>query len=78
MVKKYALCIDNDSCPIALEVLKLYEVIPDADAESENLIRVIDESGEDYMFESSSFVRLDLPPDVERAIARARASFANT
>ncbi len=76
--KIYALCVDNTDYEMSLEVLKLYEVIPDADAESENLIRVIDESGEDYMFESSSFVRLDLPPDVERAIARARASFANT
>lgn len=70
--KIYALCIDNDGCPASLEVLKLYEVIPDSNAESENLIRVIDESGEDYMYEASSFVRLDLSPNIEKAIARAR------
>jgi hypothetical protein len=65
--KIFALCIDNDGCPMSLEVLKLYEVVPDADAESENLIRVIDESGEDYMYDASSFVRLDLPPSAESA-----------
>jgi hypothetical protein len=75
--KIYALCVDNTDYEMSLEILKLYEVIPDADAESENLIRVIDESGEDYMYDASSFVRLDLPPSAERAIARARASFAN-
>ncbi len=58
MVKKiYALCIDNDGCPMSLEVLKLYEVIHDEEAEREGLIRVVDESGEDYMYEASSFVR---------------------
>lgn len=61
---------------MSLEVLKLYEVIPDADAEKENLIRVIDESGEDYMYEASSFIRLDLSPDIEEAIARAPKSSA--
>ncbi len=76
--KIYALCIDNDGCPASLEVLKLYEVLPDAEAKSENLIRVIDESGEDYMYEASSFVRLDLPPNIERAIAHAQVSFSNT
>ncbi len=70
--KMYALCVDNDGCPASLEVLKLYEVIPDEDAERENLIRVIDESGEDYMYEASSFKRLVLPPEIEQAIARAR------
>lgn len=75
--KIYALCIDNDGCPASLEVLKLYEVLPDAEAKSENLIRVIDESGEDYMYEASSFVRLDLPANIERAIAHARVSFSN-
>jgi hypothetical protein len=75
--KTYALCIDNDGCPASLEVFKLYEVLPDAEAKSENLIRVIDESGEDYMYEASSFVRLNLPPNIERAIAHARESFSN-
>ncbi len=70
--KMYALCVGNDGCPASLEVLKLYEVIPDEDAERENLIRVIDESGEDYMYEASSFKRLVLPPEIEQAIARAR------
>jgi hypothetical protein len=72
-VKTYALCLDNEGCPASLEVLKLYETIPDAAAERENLIRVVDESGEDYMYDASSFIRLDLAPDLQRAIARARA-----
>jgi hypothetical protein len=63
--KIYALCLDNEGCPASLEVRKLYEVLPDQEAEREGLIRVIDESGEDYMYEASSFRRLELPPDVQ-------------
>ena len=66
---RYALCLDNEGCRASLEVRKIYQVLPDPDAEREGLIRVIDNSGEDYLYESSSFVFLKLPPKIERLVA---------
>jgi hypothetical protein len=66
---RYALCLDNEGCRASLEVRKIYQVLPDQDAEREGLIRVIDNSGEDYLYEGSSFVLLKLPPKIERLVA---------
>jgi hypothetical protein len=69
--RQFVVCIDNSGYPTSLEIRKIYEQLPDADAESEDQIRVIDESGEDYLYPASSFVRIQLPKDAERAIIRA-------
>lgn len=61
MNKKYAICIDEGDYPAALERRKLYEVIKDADASKLGLIRVVDESGEDYLFSQDQFILVDLP-----------------
>ncbi len=53
----------------SLERRKLYEAIPDADAESHGQLRVIDESGEDYLFPARYFVTMELPAAVRRAVA---------
>ncbi len=66
MVKKYVLCISNEGYPASLEKRKIYEVIPDPDGDRFGMIRVIDESGEDYLFEADRFVPIDVP---EAAIA---------
>ena len=47
---------------------KLYEVVPDSEAERDGMIRVIDESGEDYLFPSHRFVPVELPPKAKRAL----------
>jgi hypothetical protein len=65
----YALCLDNEGCRASLEVRKIYQVVPDPEAEREGLIRVIDNSGEDYLYEESSFVLLKLPRDIEKLVA---------
>lgn len=52
---RFAVCISNDNYPASLEVGKLYQVIPDAVAESHGYIRVIDESGEDYGYSKDRF-----------------------
>ena len=49
----FVVCLDNEGYPASLEVGKLYRLIPDVEAEAEGLLRVIDESGEDYAFEAS-------------------------
>lgn len=58
MTKHFVVCIGNDGYPASLEAGKIYVSIPDADAEKHGLIRVIDESGEDYLYSKARFRRL--------------------
>jgi hypothetical protein len=69
MVKKYVLCISNAGYPISLETRKIYEVIPDPDGERFGMLRVIDESGEDYLFEADRFVPIDVPKEAQAVFA---------
>ena len=64
MNTKFAVCVNNKGLEASLEVGKLYEVVPDVEAESDDLIRVIDEDGEDYLFELSVFYPLVIPSDL--------------
>ncbi len=64
-------CIKNEGYPASLEVRKIYRVIPDTQAAEHQLIRVVDESGEDYLYPMDYFVSIDLPQAVEKAIAMA-------
>ncbi len=66
---RYAICLKNKNCD-DLVVRKIYPVIPDAGAEKENHIRVIDESGEDYLYPASYFFFVEVPQKVERALRR--------
>jgi hypothetical protein len=66
--KGFAVCLQNGGFVASLEVRKLYPFIDDPDAEANRLIRVIDESGEDYLYPSQLFRKLSLPVDVERAL----------
>lgn len=59
---RYAICIDNSDYPASLEILKLYRMLPDLQAEKDGDIRVIDESGEDYLYPADYFISVDLPP----------------
>ena len=67
----YAVCVRNVGYAAALEVRKLYPVIADAEAEANDLIRVVDESGEDYAYPAALFKRLTLPSEVQRALRLA-------
>jgi hypothetical protein len=62
MKHKFLLCVDNEGYKASLEIRKLYEKIPDKEAERHNQVRVIDESGEDYLYPISFFapVRLSI------------------
>jgi hypothetical protein len=64
----FAVCVDNTGYPASLEAGKLYEVIPDADAKKHGLIRVVDESGEDYGYSAKRFFVLDVPQALEKAL----------
>ncbi len=61
MKTRYAICIENVEYPASLEILKLYCIVPDQDVERDGDLRVIDESGEDYLYPANYFVAVDLP-----------------
>jgi len=67
--KHFAVCVRNDDYEGALELRKIYEVLDDPDAEPHDLIRVIDESGEDYLYPREWFLSIELSERVEEAIA---------
>jgi hypothetical protein len=69
--KGFAVCLRNSGYRASLEVRKLYPFIDDEDANANNLIRVVDESGEDYLYPARFFRKLALPEDVRRAIRMA-------
>jgi len=70
----FVVCIDNDGYGASLDVGKLYRLIPDPQAEAEGLLRVIDESGEDYAFEAKRFHEITVPRVVEKALLQASRS----
>ncbi len=66
----YVICVKNKGCE-DLTLCKLYRVMPDHKGESAGYIRVMDESGEDYLYPAGNFLPIDLPQPVERALASA-------
>lgn len=68
---QFAICLDNEGYEASLEVGKLYQVIPDKEADKHGYIRLIDESEEDYAFTASRFHVLQLPVPVEKALLSA-------
>jgi len=66
--KHFVVCVKNDDYEGALELRKIYEVLEDRDAEPHDLIRVIDESGEDYLYPRDWFLEIRLPQSIEDAI----------
>jgi hypothetical protein len=70
---RFAICIDNPDYPASLELHKVYRVVSDEDAEKDGDLRIIDESGEDYLYPADYFLLVDLPHDV---VASLDMSFA--
>ena len=68
--RHYVICVRNDDYAASLELKKLYEVLDDEFGAKHQMIRVIDESGEDYLYPESYFVRVDLPAAVERTLRK--------
>ena len=65
------MCVDNAEYPASLERRKIYQVLPDEQAAEHSLVRVVDESGEDYLYPSEYFLAVDLPQPVQQALALA-------
>jgi hypothetical protein len=67
----YVLCIDNRDYAASLEVLKVYRVLPDADARRHKQLRVVDESGEDYLYPRDRFVPIVVPSVAKKILQTA-------
>ena len=65
---RFVVCIDNSDYEASLELHKIYPVLPDPDAAQHRDLRIIDESGEDYLYAASRFVAIEVPKALERAM----------
>jgi hypothetical protein len=64
----FVVCINNEGHEVSLELRKIYQAVPDAGAARHRLLRVLDESGEDYLYPQDFFLPIELPKAIERAL----------
>ena len=69
--KQFVVCLDNEGYEVSLERRKIYRILPDVDAAKHRLVRVIDESGEDYLYPQRFFAPIELPQAIRRAVLAA-------
>ena len=69
--QQFAVCVKNEDYPASLEVRKIYEVLPDVKAAKHGLIRILDESGEDYLYPQDFFVQIEIPEAAETVFQKA-------
>jgi len=69
--KQFAVCLKNKGYEVSLERRKIYQVLPDPEAAKQRQVRVIDESGEDYLYPQSFFAPIDLPQPIRQAVLAA-------
>jgi hypothetical protein len=70
--KPFALCVDSSDYQASLNPGKVYRILPDARAAKDDLVRMVDESGEDYLYHKSYFVFVDFPPAVKKKVLALR------
>ncbi|MBI4479593.1 MAG: hypothetical protein HY651_06185 [Acidobacteria bacterium] len=68
LTKPFALCIDNSGYRASLIPGKVYRILPDPRAAKDDLVRIIDESGEDYLYHKDHFALVDFPPAIKKKI----------
>lgn len=68
-MNSFVLCVDSGGYPASLEPRKIYQALKDPTAESRGMLRVVDESGEDYLYPSELFVPIEVPAAAERAFS---------
>ena len=69
---RFAVCVKNEGYEVSLERNKIYALIPDADAQKDGDVRVVDESGEDYLYPADWFVAIKVPETVEASLLQAK------
>jgi hypothetical protein len=71
ILPEFLLCVKNDDYPASIEVRKVYQALPDEAAAVRHFVRIIDESGEDYLYPDSYFVPIELPKAATRIFSQA-------
>jgi hypothetical protein len=66
--RRFAICVCNEGYPVSLEVRKIYRVVADPTAVRHRMIRITDESGEDYLYPRDFFILVSLPASVRQAL----------
>lgn len=74
--KLFALCVDNTDYQASLVLGKVYRIIPDPKAAKDDLVRIVDESSEDYLYHKSHFVFVDFPKAVTKKILSLQSAAA--
>jgi len=69
--RNFLLCVRNDNYPASLEVRKVYRTLPDSKAAAKRFVRVVDESGEDYLYPADFFVPIEIPQAARAAFVEA-------
>ena len=69
--KQFAICVKNDGYEVSLERRKIYQMLPDPEAAKHGDVRIIDESGEDYLYPKGFFAPIELPQPLRRAVLAA-------
>ncbi len=70
--RHFAICVDNSDYAASLILRKIYEIIPDERGAGDDLLRIVDESGEDYLYHKSHFIVVEFPAEVEHALRSAQ------
>ncbi len=70
---RFAICVDNSEYPVSLELHKIYRALPDEDAAQEGDVRIIDESGEDYLYPAEYFVFIEVPRETAQVLNKSFA-----
>jgi hypothetical protein len=74
---RFAICVNNNEYPASLELHKVYRVLPDKEAEQDGDLRVVDESGEDYLYPAEYFVLVELPLKRAKTLSASFSSDAS-
>ncbi len=69
--KQFFVCVENDGYAVSLEKRKIYVALRDAAAEKHNMLRIVDKSGEDYLYPKAFFRPIALPQAIKRAVLAA-------
>lgn len=64
--RQFVICVDNEGYPASLERWKVYRALPDGEGDTHGMVRVIDESGEDYLYPKDRFRPIELPKAIRR------------
>ena len=67
----FAVCVHNSEYPVSLELHKIYQALPDEDAAVDGDLRIVDESGESYLYPAEWFVFVELPKEAEQSLLQA-------